>query len=73
MQVGSTLVAFMTKGPLVFVAASTGMGEPVHALQVGQEGLGWGSLSMRCRWAGQRVGRRGGASLFVLVYCDLLL
>ena len=54
MQVGLTLVAFMTKGPLIFVATSTGMGEPVHALQVGQD----------------KVGR---TSLFVLVYCVLLL
>ena len=34
MQSGATMIVFLTRGPLVLVAASSGLGEPIHALQV---------------------------------------
>ena len=61
MQSGATMIVFLTRGPLVLVAASSGLGEPIHALQVqGGGGKGGGAYqggqgrSCGCRKGEQR-------------------
>ena len=70
MQSGATMIVFLTRGPLVLVAASSGLGEPIHALQVqGGGGKGGGAYQGgQGRGCGCRKGEQRPQGQLLLTY-----